>query len=152
MTERSLLVRLTPDEILAGLTAALEAEEQAVADYHAHAQTASQTSLREALETLRDVERDHARRLALRITALGGRPVSLAPKSQPAGDTLADWLAVDLQGEQWAIVEYARLVAGTVDDDETAGLMAELLWDEIKHARWLKSTLRACVGKASSSE
>ena len=152
MTERWPLIRLTPNEILAGLTAALEAEEQAAADYHAHAQATSQTSIREALETLRDVEREHALRLAQRITVLGGRPVSLAPKSRPTGDTLADRLALDLQVEQWAIVEYARLVAGTVDDDETAGLMAELLWDEIKHARWLKSTLQAYERKAGSSE
>ena len=62
---------------------------------------------------------------------------------QTVGGILADWLAYDLKGEQWAIVEYARLVAGIVDDDETAELMAELLQDEIRHARWLKSTLRA---------
>jgi bacterioferritin (cytochrome b1) len=152
VTERRSLTRLTADEVLAGLSEALEAEEQAVANYHAHAQASDEAPIREALETLRDVEREHALRLALRITALGGRPVSPAPKAQPAGDTLADWLAQDLQGEQWAIVEYARLVAGTVDDDETAELMAELLWDEIRHARWLKSTLRACEGKVSSRE
>jgi bacterioferritin (cytochrome b1) len=152
VTERRPLIRLTADEILAGLSAALGAEEQAAADYHAHAQASDQTSIREALETLRDVEREHALRLALRITALGSRPASPAPKARTAGDTLADWLAQDLQGEQWAIVEYARLVAGAVDDDETAELMAELLRDEIRHARWLKSTLRACEGEVSSSE
>lgn len=151
MTERRSLVRLTTDEILAGLRAALRAEEQAAADYHAHAQASDQTSVREALETLRDVEQEHALRLAQRIAALGSRPASPALKAGPAGDTLVDWLAHDLQGEQWAIVEYARLVAGTVDDDETAELMAELLWDEIRHARWLKSTLRA-YERGSSSE
>ena len=150
MTERRSLARLTADEILEGLSAALGAEEQAAADYHAHAQASDQTSIREALETLRDVEREHALRLALRITALGRRPSSSAPKARPVGDTLADWLAHDLQGEQWAIVEYARLIAGTVDDAETAELMAELLWDEIRHARWLKSTLRAYEGGSSS--
>ena len=152
MTERRSLVRLTADEILAGLSAALEAEEQAAADYHAHAQASDQTSIREALETLRDVEREHALRLALRITALGRRPASSAPKARPVGDTLADRLGHDLQGEQWAIVEYARLVAGIVDDDESADLMAELLWDEIRHARWLKSILRACEGEAHPRE
>jgi bacterioferritin (cytochrome b1) len=150
--ERRSLIRLTADEILAGLSAALEAEEQAAADYHAHAQASEQTSIREALETLRDVEREHALRLALRITALGSRPVSAAPKARLPGDTLADWLTQDLEGEQWAIVEYARLVAGAVDDDETAELMAELLRDEIRHARWLKSTLRACEREIRSSE
>jgi bacterioferritin (cytochrome b1) len=150
--ERGPLVWLTAAEILAGLSAALEAEEQAAADYQAHAQATDQTAIREALETLCDVEREHALRLAQRIRALGGKPASLAPKIRAPGDNLAGWLAQDLEGEQWAIVEYARLVAGAVDDDETAELMAELLWDEIKHARWLKSTLRALEGEAGSSE
>jgi rubrerythrin len=144
--ERRPLIRLTADEILAGLSAALVAEEQAAADYQAHAQATNQTSIREALETLCDVEREHALRLAQRITALGRRPANPEPEARLAGDSLADWLAQDLEGEQWAIVEYARLVAGAVDDDETAELMAELLWDEIRHARWLRSTLRAIEG------
>ena len=136
------LITLTADEILHGLNRALLAERQAVADYQAHAQASDRADVREALETLRDVEREHALRRSLRITALGGTPTSQAPQPQPAGDTLASWLARDLEGEQWAIVEYARLVAGIVDDDATAELMAELLLDEIRHAAWLKSTLR----------
>ena len=91
---------------------------------------------------MRDVERQHALRLALRITALGGSPASESAEAQPAGNNLADWLTRDLVGEQWAIVEYARLVAGIADDDETAEMMTELLVDEIRHAGWLKSTLR----------
>jgi bacterioferritin (cytochrome b1) len=133
---------LTSDEILAGLDSALAAEHQAVADYHAHAQACDQPDIREALETLRDVEREHALRLALRIAALGGSPTSLTPQSRPADDTLADWLKQDLSAEQWAIVEYAELVAGIYDDDETVELMTELLLDEIRHARWLKAMLR----------
>jgi bacterioferritin (cytochrome b1) len=137
------LTRLTADEILSGLHRALLAEHQAVADYHAHAQASDRPDIREALETLRDVERDHALRLASRITALGGVPASHAPEAPSAGNTLAGRLLWDLAGEQWAIVEYARLVAEIVDDDETAELMAELLLDEIRHARWLKSVLHA---------
>ena len=137
------LISLTTDEILDGLNAALAAERQAVADYHAHAQSCERPEIREALETLRDVERDHALRLASRITALGGSSTSAEAAPQPVGDLLAEWLAHDLRGEQWAIVEYARLVAGVVDDDETVELMTELLLDEIRHAGWLKTTLRA---------
>jgi bacterioferritin (cytochrome b1) len=136
------LITLTADEILHGLNRALLAEWQAVADYQAHAHASDRADVQEALETLRDVEREHALRLSLRITALGGSPVSQTPESQPAGDTLASWLARDLEGEQWAIVEYARLIAGIVDDDATVELMAELLLDEIRHAAWLKSALR----------
>lgn len=135
--------RLTRDEILAGLEQALRAERQAVADYHRHAQACDQADIREALETLRDVERQHELRLALRITALGGSPPGQAAKPGPGDEALADQLAHDLHDEQWAIVEYARLVAGIADDDETAELVTELLLDEIRHARWLKSTLRA---------
>ncbi|MGD8598253.1 MAG: ferritin-like domain-containing protein, partial [Anaerolineae bacterium] len=135
--------RLAPDEILAGLNRALRAERQAVADYDAHARACERLDVRNALETLRDVEREHGLRLARRITALGGSPVSEPADARPLGESLADWLADDLQSEQWAILEYARLVAGIVDDDETVELMTELLVDEIRHATWLKSTLRA---------
>jgi bacterioferritin (cytochrome b1) len=137
------LVRLTVHEILAGLNDALLAERQAVADYDLHARTSSRPEIREALETLRDVEQEHAGRLAARIRALGCTPSGETPEPKPAGDALTSRLAQDLIGEQWAIVEYARLVAGIVDDDETVELMAELLRDEIRHAAWLKATLRA---------
>lgn len=137
------VIELTREEILASLNRALLAERQAVADYGAHAAATSHPDIREALSTLSDVEREHALRLELRITALGGSPSVLAPDLKPAGETLADQLARDLHGEQWAIVEYARLVAGIVDDEGTAELMTELLLDEIRHAAWLKATLRS---------
>jgi bacterioferritin (cytochrome b1) len=146
------LTRLTTEEILSGLNIALAAERQAAVDYDAHAKAVGPgdvpDEVQEALQTLRDVEREHALRIALRITALGGKPADQAPDPRSAGDTLAELLAHDLQAEQWAIVEYARLVAGIVDDDETAGLLAELLTDEIRHARWLKTTLRALEAAA----
>jgi bacterioferritin (cytochrome b1) len=135
--------QLTAVEILDGLNGALMAERQAVADYGAHAEAFDQPDVREALEALRDVEREHALRLALRITALGGSPASQAATPKPVGEGLAVTLAPDLEAEQVAIVEYARLVAGIVDDDETVDLITELLLDEIRHAGWLKSTLRS---------
>ena len=143
MMEAGPLIRLTAEETLDGLHTAIRAEIQAVADYYSHAQAAPEGEVGEALATLAEVEREHALRLAERITALGGSPPGDQPGPQPVTGTVANWLVHDLQGEQWAIVEYARLVAGILDDDETAELMAELLRDEIRHARWLKSTLRA---------
>ena len=139
----SALTRLTGEELLAGLQAAYQAEIQAVADYYRHAQAVPRSEMGETLATLAEVEGEHALRLARRITALGGKSPQDPPVAESAGGSLADWLAHDLIGEQWAIVEYARLVAGIMDDDETAELMAELLRDEIRHARWLKATLRA---------
>ena len=138
---------LTPEQVLTGLNEALRAEHQAVADYAAHADACDRLDMREALEALRDVECEHARCLALRIGALGGEPASAPIELQSPGDALADWLASDLASEQWAIVEYARLVAGIVDDDETAELMTELLVDEISHAGWLKSAIRDLRGR-----
>ena len=137
------VIRLSPGEILAGLHAALLAEQQAVADYGAHARATPSPDLANALEALRDVEQEHARRLASRIVALGDTPARQEVPPQPAGENLAEWLEHDLRGEQWAIVEYARLVAGILDDEETAEMMAELLVDEIRHARWLKASLAA---------
>jgi bacterioferritin (cytochrome b1) len=136
------LTRLTTDEILAGLNQALLAERQAVADYHVRAQASAQPQVQAALETLRDVERDHAIRVAARIRALGGTPEEQGVEAQAVGEPLAAGLTHDLIGEQWAIVEYARLVAGILGDEETVDLLTELLEDEIRHAQWLKTTLR----------
>ncbi len=137
------LITLAKDEVVDGLCKALRAEWQAVANYHAHAQACEISEVREALETLRDVEREHAQRLVLRITALGGTPPSEAAEPRPLGQSLAIWLEEDLAGEQWAIMEYARLVACIQDDVETVELMTELLLDEIRHAAWLGATLGA---------
>lgn len=150
MAEYRALVRLSPEEIMAGLNLALLAEFQAIADYDAHAQATRQTEIRTALETLRDVEQEHAMRLKSRITVLGGTPASPSIAPQPLGDSLATSISRDLQGEQWAIVEYARLVAGILDDDETADVLSELLADEIRHAAWLRSTLRALQASEES--
>jgi bacterioferritin (cytochrome b1) len=136
-------VRLSPDEILAGLRAALLAEQQAVADYGAHAQASQSQEIAEALEALRDVEQEHARRLASRLRALGDAPAQDKVPPEPVGESLVAQLQHDLCGEQWAIVEYAHLVAGILDDEETAEMMTELLADEIRHARWLKAILTA---------
>ena len=143
------LKRLAPSEVLEALQGALAAERRAAADYDAHAHAGEQSGapqdVCEALETLRDVEQEHAARLAARIAALGGMPTGALPRVEPrvAGDSLRDWIKADLEAEQWAIVEYARLVADIVDDDETVELMTELLFDEIRHATWLKTTLRS---------
>jgi bacterioferritin (cytochrome b1) len=136
------LAKLTRDEILEALQRALQAEQQAVVDYHRHAQASDRPGIREALEALRDVEREHALRLLRRIEVLGGQPAHAVAQPQPTGEDLSAYLVHDLRGEQWAIIEYARLVAGIVDDDETATMMAELLLDEIQHAAWLRATLR----------
>jgi bacterioferritin (cytochrome b1) len=142
MNDRA-FTQLAPDEVLESLARAILTERQAVADYGAHARAYDQPGVRDALETLRDVEREHALRLALRMTALGGSPPRQEATPKPVGEGLAASLGLDLEAEQSAIVEYARLVAGIVDDDDTAELIAELLLDEIRHASWLKSTLRS---------
>lgn len=143
------LSRLSRDEILAGLLDALWAERQAQVDYQAQAQlcrllseVSEATELADTFEALAHVERDHARRLASRIIDMGGSPPREIVQPQPGGQGLSEWLVHDLRGEQWAIVEYARLIAGALDDDDTAELMTELLVDELRHARWLGATLR----------
>lgn len=141
------LVRLSQEDVIAGLNAALLAELQAAADYDAHAQASDDLSLRVPLETLRDVEQEHSTRLMARIRALGGKPVQPAIRPQRTADSPAGRLMLDLSSEQWAIVEYARVIAGAWDDEETVEMMTELLLDEMRHARWLKTTLLRLGGK-----
>ena len=132
---------LTSEEVLAGLAEALSAERQAIEDYDAHARAAEDPTIREALEALSSVEREHALRLTLRITALDGTPSTAPARSPDTARSLGAMLRDDLEAEQWAIARYADLVARIVDDPGTAELMAELLADEITHAQWLKATL-----------
>lgn len=143
--DQTRLTTLSAAEVLASLNKALLAERQAAFDYAAHAEASMQLHLREALEALCDVEKEHAHRVSERVMALGGSPadVALDTTPLPADARLESRLTHDLIGEQWAIVEYARMVAYIVDDAETVELMVELLKDEIRHARWLKSTLQA---------
>jgi len=136
---------LTPRQILGGLRAALRAERQAIADYRAHAAGAQVSETREAFEALADVEAGHAARLEARLTDLGEPPSGSLSLPQAAGTGLAEWLASDLKGEQWAIGEYARLVSWILDDEATVELMTELLVDEIRHAAWLRSALRSAA-------
>lgn len=141
--DRQPLIRLSSGEILAALHAALEAEQQAVLDYDARARSSPSPNIAEALEALRDVEQEHAQRLSSRIVALGDSPGTREVPLQPAGGSFVAQLEHDLRGEQWAIVEYARLVAGILEDEETAEMMVELLLDEMRHARWLRAVLAA---------
>lgn len=148
--DKPTLIRLSRREILEGLHAALLAERQAVADYGAHARASHSPDLANALEALRDVEQEHARRLAARLAALGHSPAEDQVPPQPAGESLVACLELDLCGEQVAIVEYARLVAGILDDEESAEMMAELLVDEMRHAQWLKAVLAEQQGDKAS--
>ena len=131
MVHSQAAMELSPTEILAGLSRALLAERQAVADYDVHARTCQVEDIRQALGTLCDVEREHAHRLAERIAALGGTlPVAAPDVPAPVG-SIVDWLTSDLRSEQWAIVEYASLVAAILSDDETAALFANPAFEQI---------------------
>jgi bacterioferritin (cytochrome b1) len=55
----------------------------------------------------------------------------------------AEMLKLELGEEQQAIKDYSAQVAEIVDDDDTATLLGEHLHDEIEHARWLKTQIRA---------
>lgn len=50
-------------------------------------------------------------------------------------------LKLELEQEQLAIKDYAITLAAVSTDMETLDLLEEHLFDEMRHAKWLKQTL-----------
>ena len=139
------------DDIIAALNEALRAELKAVKMYAAHARAVADPRIAQGLRAILEVERTHARALALRIQALGGQPtadesVAELPLTVPTRDParVADMLRLDLGDEQWAIKHYAATIADALlyGDDATLAMLEENLIDELRHARWLRDQLR----------
>ncbi len=142
------------DELIAVLTACLQAELKAVKMYSAHAAAIEDAEIVQGLLAILEVEQGHARALVLRIQALGVRPAVAEFIDTPAPIDLtrdpaliADLLRLDLADEGWAINHYGATIAGFLldVDDETLVVLEENLMDELRHARWLRDRLQALV-------
>lgn len=136
------------DELVAALTAALQAEVKAVKMYTAHAAAIEDAEIVQGLRAILKVEQGHAHALVLRIQALGVRPAvaDLTDTPAPFDPTLiADLLRLDLADEGWAISHYAATIAGFLldADAETLVVLEENLMDELRHAHWLRDRLQA---------
>lgn len=142
---------MTPEEITRALQDALKAELAAIEMYRAHAKVIPEASIAEGVQSILEVEREHASNLARRIRQLGERPAetggaaTVAGRAATAGSQnipTGQMLRLELAEEQAAIKHYAVAIAEIMDDEDTLSLLGEHLQDEIAHALWMKRQLR----------
>jgi bacterioferritin (cytochrome b1) len=143
---------LSKEQIIEALNHDLIAELSAVEMYGAHAEAIAEDAIVQGVRAILSVEEGHAHELTRRIKELGGKPAQPGGAATVAGRAAGaasgqagtvEMLKLELGEEQQAIKDYSAQIAEIVDDDETGTLLEEHLHDEIEHARWLKTQIRA---------
>ncbi len=128
----------------------LEAELMALEFYHIHAEAIPEGEIAEGVSSILPAEQAHAASLTARITELGGVPVRAGGPASAKGREMGEvsknhgtmaMLKLELEQEQIAIKDYAVAVADLLDDMETLEMLEEQLFDEMRHAKWLKQVL-----------
>ena len=134
----------------------LEAEIAAIEIYQIHAATIAQEDIAEGIRAIIPAEKSHAINLTRKIRELGGEPVDHSGKVAEVGRKMGEdsklqgtmgMLRLELENEQQAIKDYAKLVAEILDDFETIEMLEEQLFDEMRHAKWLKKNILELEGK-----
>lgn len=135
----------------------LEAEIAAVEYYQIHADSISEKDIAEGIRAIIPAEKSHAINLASRIRELGGEPIDSSVDAAQAGRKMGEEsqkqgtmaiLKLELENEQQAIKDYAIPVADILDDIDTIEMLEEQLFDEMRHAKWLKKKILALEGKS----
>jgi bacterioferritin len=128
----------------------LEAEIAALEYYGIHAAAIAQEDIAEGIRAIIPAEKSHAINLTKRIRELGGKPVDHWGKAAEVGRKMGEesklkgalgMLRLELENEQQAIKDYANPVAEILDDFETIEMLEEQLFDEMRHAKWLKKKI-----------
>ena len=133
----------------------LEDEIAAVEYYQIHADSIAEKDIAEGIRAIIPAEKSHAINLASRIRELGGEPIDPSVDAAQIGRKIADeskklgtmgMLKMELQNEQQAIKDYAIPVADILDDIDTIEMLEEQLFDEMRHAKWLKQKILELEG------
>ncbi len=143
-------------EIIDLLNRLLEAELMALEYYRIHADAIAEPEIVEGVKGIIPAEHAHAVSLTTRIYELGGEPVSPGGPASASGRQMGEasknqgtlaMLKLELQQEQQAIKDYAAPVADITDDIETLEMLEEQLFDEMRHAKWLKQRIAELEGR-----
>lgn len=146
----------SPTEVADALQVALLAEWSAVEVYGQHIRAIPQADIVAGLQGILAVEQRHARDLAARITALGGKPAEAggAPTvegraigAQTAAGSITQMLQLDLAEEEKAIQFYRATIAGVLSDADTVVMLKRHLDDETAHAQWLRGKIVSVTGR-----
>jgi bacterioferritin (cytochrome b1) len=134
----------------------LEAEIAAIEYYQIHAESIAEDDIAEGIRSILPAEKSHATNLTKRIRELGGEPLDSSRDAVKAGRKMAEeskklgtvsMLRMELENEQQSIKDYASPVAEILDDFETIEMLEEQLFDEMRHAKWLKKKILELEGK-----
>jgi bacterioferritin len=135
----------------------LEAEIAAVEYYQIHAESIAEKDIAEGIRAIIPAEKSHAINLATRIQELGGKPIDPSGDAVRCGKQVGEeskqqgtmgMLKLELENEQQAIKDYAAPVAEILDDIDTIEMLEEQLFDEMRHAKWLKKKILELDGKS----
>jgi bacterioferritin (cytochrome b1) len=128
----------------------LEAELSAIEYYQIHAESIAEKDIAEGIRAIVPAEESHAINLSERIRGLGGEPIDASGNAVRVGKQMGEeskkqgtmgMLSMELENEQQAIKNYAIPVAEILDDMETIEMLEEQLFDEMRHAKWLKKKI-----------
>ncbi len=141
---------MNPDKMIDLLNHLLEMELMAVEYYRIHAAVIKEPDIAQGVASILPAEHAHAVTLTTRIAELGGIPVKPGGPASLKGRQLGEsskhqgtlqMLKLELAQEQHAIISYAAPVADILKDIETLELLEEQLFDEMRHAKWLKQKI-----------
>ncbi|NIN00568.1 MAG: hypothetical protein GTO24_21530 [candidate division Zixibacteria bacterium] len=141
---------MNSQEILDTLNRLLEAELAALEYYRIHAEAIQEKEIADGVRGILPAEESHAITLARRIRELGGVPIEPGGPSAVRGKEMGEksrgqgtlgMLKLEMEQEQQAIRDYSAPVADIVDDMVTLEMLEEQLFDEMRHAKWLKQRI-----------
>ncbi len=141
---------MNSQEILDTLNRLLEAELTALEYYRIHAEAIPEREIADGVRGILPAEQNHAISLAGRIRELGGVPVEPGGTASARGKEMGErskakgtleMLRVEMEREQQAIKDYSTPVADIIDDITTLEMLEEQLFDEMRHAKWLKQRI-----------
>ncbi len=146
---------MTSNKMIDMLNRLLEMEFMAVEYYRIHANSIAEPEIAEGVRSILPAEHAHAVGLTTRISELGGIPLKpggpASLKGRQMGESSKDkgtlaMLKLELAEEQHAIKAYSAPVADILTDIETLELLEEQLFDEMRHAKWLKQKIMELEG------
>ncbi|NIS59605.1 MAG: hypothetical protein GTO13_02545 [Proteobacteria bacterium] len=146
---------MNSQEILDTLNRLLEAELAALEYYRIHAEAIPEKEIADGVRGILPAEESHAITLAGRIRELGGAPIEPGGAASARGREMGEkskakgtleMLRVEMEQEQQAIKDYSIPVADIVDDMVTLEMLEEHLFDEMRHAKWLKQQVLEMEG------
>ena len=141
---------MNSEAVIDRLNKLLEAELLSLEYYRVHADVIQEEEILAGINAIIPAEHAHAVALTTRINELGGIPIRPDGEASAKGRKVAEvsksqgtlaMVKLELEGEKHAIKSYAEMVADLQGDLITLEMLEEQLFDEMRHAKWLKQII-----------